>query len=898
MRHFLAFLLLPSALLADFFTSSFPEATRRTWPGPEYFANRMLDWQVNDGRLECLTGNKSKPMRTVHLLTHYTSGKKGSLEMEVLTGPLNPNPGSKPNPATWTGFLVGVGGSHVDFRISSLCHHWPAQDGGLIVALDGTGRVVLRNNSPKARKSRLFETEKAWPRLPGMESRGPALLPRMPKEVRLHLKAVPNPNEDTYRVTASALTPAGELIHSFTSPSVEPGLLDGNVALASSRSPSMDGPGYWYRDWKVSGTKVRGNKSRALGPVLAAQYTLSRGVLKLTAQLPALGQQDNQEADLFVRPGQGAAWKKVATGKLQDHSFTIPFRVENWDGTIEHAYRIVYRIRAGNDATNTHHFEGIIRRDPALDETFKLAAFTGHHISARGEGNWNHDSIWYPHNDLAAAIAWHNPDLLFFSGDQIYEGGLAGIIRKPPDLACVDYLYHWVRWCWAFRDLTRNRPTICLPDDHDVYHGNIWGSGGKRAVLTKGIGGNAADSGGYQMDPLFVNAVHRTQVSHLPDPADPEPILQGITTYHTSIDYGGLSFAIIADRMWKSSPSVTVKEGNVVNGWFHNKEFDPRKADVKGARLLGDQQLRFLEKWAADWSGRHSRMKVLLSQTIFNNVSTLPKGALNDKVVPGMLYPRPGEYPEDDLSADCDSNGWPQSARNTAIRTFRKGFPFHIAGDQHLASFIQYGVDQWNDSPHAFCVPSIANVWPRRWFPPQPGKNRRLQTPKYTGEFEDGFGNKLTVHAVANPMVSGHKPAALYDRMPGYGIVQFNKEKHLATFECWPRWEDPSKPGAKQYPGWPITVRQADNFRLPGKTYLPTIVVKGVREPVIQVVEEKSGEILYTFRIRGNYHRPKVPASPGLSYTVNISEPGTNRKATLKGLKPAGINSKRIVTLK
>ena len=48
----------------------------------------------------------------------------------------------------------------------------------------------------------LFETEKAWPRLPGRESRGPAFQPQMHKEVRLHLKAIPNQNDETYQVTA------------------------------------------------------------------------------------------------------------------------------------------------------------------------------------------------------------------------------------------------------------------------------------------------------------------------------------------------------------------------------------------------------------------------------------------------------------------------------------------------------------------------------------------------------------------------------------------------------------------------------------------------------------------------------------------------------------------------
>ena len=77
----------------------------------------------------------------------------------------------------------------------------------------------------------------------------------------------------------------------------------------------------------------------------------------------------------------------------------------------------------------------------------------------------------------------------------------------------------------------------------------------------------------------------------------------------------------------------------------------------------------------------------------------------------------------------------------------RKGFALHICGDQHLGSTVQYGIDGFRDAGYALCVPSVANVWPRRWFPPQPGRNHQEGKPRYTGEYRDGFGNRITVHA-------------------------------------------------------------------------------------------------------------------------------------------------------
>jgi hypothetical protein len=46
----------------------------------------------------------------------------------------------------------------------------------------------------------------------------------------------------------------------------------------------------------------------------------------------------------------------------------------------------------------------------------------------------------------------------------------------------------------------------------------------------------------------------------------------------------------------------------------------------------------------------------------------------------------------------------------------------------------------------------------------------------------------MFVQAVANPMKSGKQPEALHDRMPGYGIVRFDKRALKLRFECWPRW--------------------------------------------------------------------------------------------------------------
>lgn len=275
-------------------------------------------------------------------------------------------------------------------------------------------------------------------------------------------------------------------------------------------------------------------------------------------------------------------------------------------------------------------------------------------------------------------------------------------------------------------------------------------------------------------------------------------------------------------------------------------------------------------------------MKVLLSQTLLANLATLPDSATTDAIIPSLEILPPESYPDGDkIVTDMDSNGWPQSGRNRALRTIRKAFAVHLAGDQHLGSTIQYGVEEWGDAAYALCVPSIANFWPRRWYPAVPGINREHDLPRYAGDFEDGFGNKMTVHAVSNPTQSGREPALLHDLAPGYGIARFNRRTRVISLAAWPRWSDPAN-GDGPYPGWPVVFSQDDNYGRHPVGYLPTVVINGQYEPVVQVVNERSGEVVYTLRLADGEFTPKVFESG--TYAIHVGEPGSDSLRTFTGL--------------
>jgi hypothetical protein len=498
--------------------------------------------------------------------------------------------------------------------------------------------------------------------------------------------------------------------------------------------------------------------------------------------------------------------------------------------------------------------------------TIVVAGFTGNHNNSHSIGggwgttdpdlnNWI-TGMWFPHQEIVESVAVQKPDVLFFSGDQVYEG-------KSPTLAHVkhiklDYLYKWYLWCWAYRDLTRDIPAVTMPDDHDVYQGNVWGEGGRKTPGTD-------HHGGYVHPADFVKMVDRTQTSHLPDPYDPTPLEQGITAYYTSMVYGGVGFAVLEDRKFKSGcarPDMPAS-GTARPDHFNDPNFDVTRLDIPGVKLLGDKQIEFLHEFAADWSGQ--KMKMALSQTIFAGMATHH----------GAEMAR--------LRCDLDSNGWPQAGRNRAVDALRRGFMFHLAGDQHLATLVHHGIDRHNDAMWSMCVPSVANFYPRAWAPRCDMPYQNPEPEDYLGEFRDGFGHPVTVVAATNPgRDMGQANHDLYDKMPGYGVVRVDKTHRTYTVECWPRFADPRMD--PQYEGWPVTISQMDNYGRKALGYLTSLTVTGAIDPVVQVINENTDDVVYTIRIKGTDFQPHV-FEDGV-YTVKVMDPENQTIVKIVGLYP------------
>ena len=605
--------------------------------------------------------------------------------------------------------------------------------------------------------------------------------------------------------------------------------LAGSAALAAApfgpRFPKLDSlaTGEWWATKPPKGMTAPPPMDVPRDQAIAfALYTCEAGVLKLSAQLFPLKPGEARVARLeFERGGQ---WADAATAQVLYPGWDAHFRVENWDQT----KTVKYRVRHGESAV----FEGTVRRDPVEKPVIVVANMSCN--SSRTTGS---------RPEILKHLIELDPDLLFFAGDQSYRH--------------TEHTAGWVEFGLQFRDIIRDRPTVTTPDDHDVGHPNLWGESGKACARRDGA------DGGYFYPPEYVNMVQRQQSWHLPDAPDPAPVERGITVHFTRLRVGGVDFAVLEDRKFKSGPEGKIPKLGPRPDHITDANYDPKSIDLPGLELLGARQLKFLADWSADWAG--AKLKVVLSQTAFCGAAHMHGQA------------------DGRLLADLDCNGWPQAGRRVALEAIRRVRAVHLCGDQHLAVVVKQGIDKPGDGPYSFTSPALVNTIYGRWWHPadeKPGANPVPNSPlPWTGDYVDGLGNLIRMVAYANPRDIADETK----RGDGFGVARFDKAKRRVTFECWPRFAPVEN--AKQFPGWPVTVEfDANDGRVP-VGHLPELRFEGAADPVVQVVAEATGEVISCVRTAGDRVRPAVFA-PG-KYTVKVGRDRPDA-VTLTGLEAGG----------
>ena len=126
--------------------------------------------------------------------------------------------------------------------------------------------------------------------------------------------------------------------------------------------------------------------------------------------------------------------------------------------------------------------------------------------------------------------------------------------KIDPDLLFAgDQTYHHTEHTWIelaqFREIMKDRPTITIPDDHDIGQANLWGEYARKQKPQ-------GPSGGYYYPLKYVSMVERQQAWHLPDTAYEGTLKSGLSTYFTR-----LRVEVWISPSWKTESSKVALKG-------------------------------------------------------------------------------------------------------------------------------------------------------------------------------------------------------------------------------------------------------------------------------------------------------------------------------------------------
>ncbi|MEM1026890.1 MAG: alkaline phosphatase D family protein [Planctomycetota bacterium] len=751
----------------------------RPWPGSSWWANRLQDWSVSDGALRCVKGPHVWGWRTAHLLTHdlNRTGDAFTVEVDLHRGATGR-----------AGLLLGVGEGRLSYKQASMVQIEPGVGGGFLVEWSfESGELSLRDFGE--------DLEQTIPqRLPGHTAT------RRLGDVSITQATlvVTAQRQDTEAFRLTAQLRLGERVLAESSAAAPASRLVGGIALASLGSTPPDG--HVFRAVRVGGERVAHHPGRAFGPIAGVLYSVANGDLKVGVQCVALGA--TRTPNSKQKPGSRAAvrlevqntsgeWEAVShpVGIAEPDYYAL-IRLRGYDATQARDFRVVLHGLPGHDGPDPNYAFHV----PAEPTDGQLAiggvSCTGamgrrYNVDlnklAEGErlvGKWTPANVWMPWQGVIDPLMASEPDLLFFTGDQLYESNPTP--RSPIDAFPVDdFLYKWLIWHWSFQEVTRKVPSVLQTDDHDVWHPNLWGDGGR--LMTQGWDAG----GGFLQSPLFVNLVQRAMCGHNPDPYDAGPLDSGVTNYFHTFSYGGVDFAVLEDRKFKSAAKEAYRQTE--------------------PQLLGDAQLRMLEQWNDQ---RTSDVRIVVSQTGYANLATRPNGM---------------------MTQDRDTHGWPKEARDRAVELFEANDAILFTGDQHLAAVARLETPN-TDGPGVmqFGQPAAGCIW-WRWFYPSPDLRRgpvpSSDGPGYLGRFVDGFGNPFEVLAVANPAPpdrvndypnpqrhrvseaesdAGVGTSRRVHGGEGVALIRVDQPAGRIIFECWPLDADVLRGDAAQFPDWPI----------------------------------------------------------------------------------------------
>ena len=206
------------------FSSKWSDGLDRVWIGADFWANRLQDWRVSDGRLECLV---SAYDRYVSLLTRDLGDRPGDLNMSINIGRLTSK--QDVNPHAWAGFRIGAKGQFDEYRDTAV------RGKGLEAGITMNGGLFIGKS---------LDAVQIVP--------DPALEKQLIKEVKLQVRL--KPQDENFFLELSAYHPeTGKLLGQVKKSSLPAKYFSGGLGLVAHFPSSKEGgfvldsyPSFWF----------------------------------------------------------------------------------------------------------------------------------------------------------------------------------------------------------------------------------------------------------------------------------------------------------------------------------------------------------------------------------------------------------------------------------------------------------------------------------------------------------------------------------------------------------------------------------------------------------------------------------------------------------------------------
>ena len=336
------------------------DGVNRPWLGAEFWANSLQHWELRNGSIASVASGRGVGAgRSCSLLTRELNDQR---ERAVIRARFRRSRNA--TGSSFTGFLFGVGQGDLDYRAAAIGQGSSGEGGGIVASLDQDGRLSFLDHGIESTDRELSP----------LADQVPGNIGSVQDTVILELRIEPQ-GSNTFTALLIASDSRGNVLGTATARNISANRVQGGlgiVHLLRRRSNTR----WFINQIATGGDKISLHPERALGAVMGTMHSLSRGVLRMTAQfmpITPLNVTDRGQARLQFRRNGSQPWQNGPRAAISS-AFVATFRMEGWDASVNNQYRIIFD---GQDETL---YRGIIRREPDSGRELSIETHKNHHL--------------------------------------------------------------------------------------------------------------------------------------------------------------------------------------------------------------------------------------------------------------------------------------------------------------------------------------------------------------------------------------------------------------------------------------------------------------------------------------------------------------------------------------